>query len=614
MAAPTYSNDLTTVDEAEATTNWAESSDGNWDDGGSPSSDADYPYIQTGAGNGAISQQMTKTGICSLFVDNGSGITLPTDGAYLIWQVYSSNLGIQTYANGGLRMMVGSGLGDFYSWDVGGSDFGKYPYGGWQNHAVNPNVTPDDTVGTPTATEQYIGAAVNTTTGISKGNPHAVDVVRYGRCSSIFEDGDSGAGGPATFAGFAAANDASTARWGLLQATDYGYLWKGKMTLGTAGTPVYFRDSDTLILVDATPKVTANFNTIEVNDASSDIGWTNITISALGTASPGRLVMNANATLAWDACTFNNMGAFTFGGTNSAATNCAFKGCGVITPAGADMTGSSVEGYEGTADSSALVWNVATDPDGYLDDMSFTKGTAATHAIEFGTSSPLSMTLRGISFAGYNASNGQNDSALYIARTTGTVNITIVDGTAPSYKSAGATVNIITNTVTVRVTAKDIETLLPVQGARVVLSADSGGDLPSGASVSITRSGTTATVSHTGHGFSTGDYVWISGAAEQQYNGIFQITVTGVDAYTYTVDDSPGTPATGSPTATAVILYGLTDANGVVQDTSFAYTSDQPVTGRIRKGTNAPLYKTSPLAESILSTGYSVTSFLVPDE
>ena len=80
MAAPAYTTDLTDLDVADANTNWSESSNGAWDDGGVPLADSDYPYIQ---GNNAISQTMTKTTICSLIADNGSGITLPTDGAFI---------------------------------------------------------------------------------------------------------------------------------------------------------------------------------------------------------------------------------------------------------------------------------------------------------------------------------------------------------------------------------------------------------------------------------------------------------------------------------------------------------------------------------------------------
>lgn len=65
--------------------------------------------------------------------------------------------------------------------------------------------------------------------------------------------------------------------------------------------------------------------------------------------------------------------------------------------------------------------------------------------------------------------------------------------------------------------------------------------------VSITRSSTTATVTtSSAHGYQTGDVVYISGAAQSQYNGAQTITVTGSTTFTYTVSGSPATPATGT--------------------------------------------------------------------
>lgn len=62
---------------------------------------------------------------------------------------------------------------------------------------------------------------------------------------------------------------------------------------------------------------------------------------------------------------------------------------------------------------------------------------------------------------------------------------------------------------------------------------------------SITRSGATATATVTAHGLATGDVANIAGANETDYNGNFIVTVTGVNAYTYTVANAPATPATG---------------------------------------------------------------------
>lgn len=67
--------------------------------------------------------------------------------------------------------------------------------------------------------------------------------------------------------------------------------------------------------------------------------------------------------------------------------------------------------------------------------------------------------------------------------------------------------------------------------------------------VTITRSGTTATVTDTAHGRVTGDIVLFSGADQADYNGEAKITVVNANSYTYQVANSPATPATGTITA-----------------------------------------------------------------
>jgi hypothetical protein len=79
--------------------------------------------------------------------------------------------------------------------------------------------------------------------------------------------------------------------------------------------------------------------------------------------------------------------------------------------------------------------------------------------------------------------------------------------------------------------------------------------------VSITRAGSTATATITGHGYSTGLYILMMGADQAEYNGIFQITVTGPDTFTYAVTGTPATPATGTIKATK---YDLTNGDSVI--------------------------------------------------
>ena len=629
MAAPSYTEDLTDIDLANSTTGWAESSATQWKDGGSATTDTDYPYIQ---GSVAITQQATKSTYCSLLYNNGTGITLPTDGAYFVWQVFSSPTVLQNKATGGMMVLVGSGLGDFYAWNVGGSDTGRNPYGGWQNWAVNTGESAYTTVGTPGTTEQYIGAACNLTAGIGKGNPHGVDAIRYGRGSSIFKNGDV-TNGYCTFAGYAAVNDGTSTRWGLIQAIDGGYLWKGKMTFGDATTSCDFRDSNANILIADTDKCTANFNTIEINNASTRVDWDNVKFTALGTQSPGRLVTNANADLNWDACQFTDMGEFEFGGTNSTCTNAIWNGCGQINNTGVrvDLSGSQIVDSTVVADEGALYWNVSTSAETYTDGITFEQGTAAHHAIRFGTSVTSSFTLRDLNLNGFGSGADTNGSTFRFDATTGSLTLSLVncfvDGSSATSgnigidDAAGISVTVSIDPVTFTVNIKDNEGNNE-SGVYVWVAASSAaGDLPFEQSItSISQavgSPFTRTVTFAAnHGMKDNDYLKLYGIenATEDNNGAFQVTVSSPTVVTYTGADTGETSFTGTITGTGGVLYGTTDASGNIS-ASRTWGANQPYTGQARKSTTSPRFKTIELAGTISSSAdTNVNRRLVLDE
>ena len=132
--------------------------------------------------------------------------------------------------------------------------------------------------------------------------------------------------------------------------------------------------------------------------------------------------------------------------------------------------------------------------------------------------------------------------------------------------------------------------------------------------VSITRSGTTATVAHRNHGLANGASVSIRGVTQDEYNGIYTISNVSTNAYDYTVSGTPATPATGSPTSTAVILSDVTDAFGILQTASFNFTIDQPITGKVRRATTGTLYKTGAITGTITTNGLDTTVLLIVDE
>lgn len=98
--------------------------------------------------------------------------------------------------------------------------------------------------------------------------------------------------------------------------------------------------------------------------------------------------------------------------------------------------------------------------------------------------------------------------------------------------------------------------------------------------VSITRSGTTATVSKTAHGYRDGQIVNIRDATESDYNGDFRITYVDADTFTYTVANSPSTPATGT-IKTKVAPLGWTKS----------YSGTNLAAYRSKSGTNQLYYR-----------------------
>ena len=63
---------------------------------------------------------------------------------------------------------------------------------------------------------------------------------------------------------------------------------------------------------------------------------------------------------------------------------------------------------------------------------------------------------------------------------------------------------------------------------------------------SITRSGTTATVTLPNHALFTDQIITVAGATQTEYNGSYAVTVLTKDTFSYQVAGSPATPATGT--------------------------------------------------------------------
>ena len=173
------------------------------------------------------------------------------------------------------------------------------------------------------------------------------------------------------------------------------------------------------------------------------------------------------------------------------------------------------------------------------------------------------------------------------------------------------------STVATTITVQDLATASVIEFANVLVWVTDNANYFYQAPVSITGSGTTATVSHTAHGLTSGDYVIIKGVTnDDDYNGAFEVTVTNENQYTYTATETLDlSPATGtSITATFAIINGATNSIGEISDTR-SLTANQPVAGWVRKSSGTPYYQQGAISGTVnTSTGLSVIIQLAKDE
>ncbi len=238
------------------------------------------------------------------------------------------------------------------------------------------------------------------------------------------------------------------------------------------------------------------------------------------------------------------------------------------------------------------------------------------HGIELTTPRVASQTSKGNLFSSYGATTS-NDAAVY-NNSGGAVTITVTDlGDSPSYRDGtSASTVIVAGAVTVQATAA-LKNGTAVESARVFLkAADGTGSFPFEDVVTVSRSGTTATVTHTAHSMDTNDKIYLEGITDKIEDNWRVITITKVDAnsYTFTTTNAGSTAYTGTIKATFVALTGLTNASGIL-NISRVYSTDQPVVGWTRKSTSSPLLQEGVLVGTISSsTGFSGTAVMLDDE
>jgi len=573
----------------------------------------------------------SKSGFQQFDLGSGNELDFDTSGAeegqFIYMWINLSTFGVlETLANKGLAIRISSsspGTSNYKDYVVAGSDGSNGWTGGWKLFVIDPTKTASATNGTcDIGAIRTLGVWIDTASSV-RAESLFIDQIAVGKGLRITGTSTSGWKDVVEYC-----TDYSNRAWGMFQERDGIYYSFGKTYIGDAasqsanvsfadnarviqyGTSQYYESSawKTTFPVDACGVI------VEDHASYTTVFTDGILVGSDNGRAGSVFIGNADQNVSFDMYGGNHANSVTalYGTTLKDFTGpivsgndsehkfygTTFGGCSQFDPVGAPALRNCI--FSETADAdSALLWNENID----VQDCVFIANITGA-AIEMPSSTGSPYTYASLSFSG-NAKDVLNSSGSAI-----TVNLTGSNATS----SEGSAVTFVSDPVTTEITVRDINTGSPLLGARVLLVAsDATGALPYQESVTITRSASTATVAHTGHGMATGDFAHIAGADQDEYNGAFEVTVTGANAYTYTVPGTPATTATGTITSTGGIFNTTTNASGIVTD-SRSITLDQPVHGRVRSATGADKYKSSPLVGTIdKDSGLNITSQMIPD-
>lgn len=416
----------TEIDDCDTTTNW---------NGDIDTLDPDIKKEGTNSMSGVLRADGDNG-----YVDLGTPPVTMAGKHLRVWLNTTSVPYMEDEAGGGFQVFVYDGTNTDYYVAISSDDYS----GGWANVVIDCSLFTTVTA----ANVDRWGIYANYTTNAKNVINTWVDFFRY---SDGYYVTGGGSSDKVRLSDVATADKGTTTLYGygIVEEIEDTYFCSGKLQLGNGSTTTYFEmDGDVLVFTDK--PVADGLYAINGNGSGADIVIQDSTIKAAGTGDDNRpdidMVTSSPNSVSITGSVINRAGACTFTSGQTITSN-IFNDCEQITHGGADMESCTIKGYEGTTGTGALVYNVNADIDGEIDGSIFTKGTASTHAIQFGTSAANTHTLRSVEVYSYNTTDQQTDSVLYFpdkgSDTTWTINLVGCTGTFSYYKArSGDTVSI----------------------------------------------------------------------------------------------------------------------------------------------------------------------------
>jgi len=570
--------------------------------------------------------------------DGGDRTVSSFSGANKVLWIWARTIHrLESFANGGLSLFIRDTGGNEGVYPLSGLDVGYF--GDWQCFAVSIDDSYLNSTwnnGTDPGLTVIVGVGivfnVSGTTGLSSSYRRScwIDNIRKTNTYDGYEFYGGTGGDPVTFAELAE-QDFENGH-GIFRAQEPGLFTQlGEFRVGKTSQNLYMTDSDvTIKCVDMVAVKAGIWDWTIISGGTSVFTFTDVQWIGI----PGRTIVHTYTNMAtgdsgtFSRCVWQDISTVKFDTLITVIDSCRFinvageidgNGCPItnsyfynidrieIDTTGDELRNCTIE----KQDTSASQYMGYTNDLSRISDCDFDNTGGFGYCIR--QSSAGTYTFTGNRFVGYGA-DGSTSAALYYSG-SGIVNVVLgVGDQFPTFNTthANGQMNIyVPATVGIEVFDKADAA---IENARVLIIAGPGGDKAHEDTVTITRSGSTATVTHTDHGLQTSQEIKIKGANEEEYNGVFTVTRTGHDTYTYTVSGTPATPATGTIEGTYVIINGLTDSSGYIQNGGYRWTSNQYIEGFVRKGTASTYYKSQRIYGVIHEAGCSMKIELVADE
>lgn len=594
--------------------------------GGTPSAVSEVDvFVQ---GTGACSVKVSNQGVVLAYATGGVDLSATGTHVYIWVNMLAGGL-MATRANNGLCICLSSDAtlttGSNYSfWAVDGSD--TYP-GGWVRYVIDVSKTRTTGAGTLNlAAVQHIGMYCDTRPNTAKFDNLVIDRIDYcvhGTGLRVY--GTSTADD--LFSDILAADQGTVGnKYGIVTSKEGVIYVRGAIDLGDElGTSSStLTDVDKVVVFEA-PKyyngssvvdaVSASFNALKFK--GNGTGSTSITLGkkvGTGDTASGRSGLTIKQSTNAMSVDFDNGNV-----TTANVYGCSFQGVtGTIgwgTNTAHECMGNSFSACSRVDTGSAVVRNcniinTASSTGSFL----WQSGTNIKNSAFIANADGIEMTLTsnqdysGLTFSGntYDTHLNNGGTSISISKSNGS-------NPATQRSTGGGTITYVGSATTIKVVATT-DTGTPIQSANVFLRTGAAGSLPYDATVTISNSGTTATVTHTGHGISTGDKIVIYGAAKNDNLGVHTVTVTDANTYTFTTAGSNSGADGGTIKAYFVFLAGLTDVNGEIS-ASRVYPADQSATGTARKSTSAPYYKAASINTTVSSSvNVSAAAVMISDD